>query len=277
MTFRAFAYLGLSLIAIFSGLGCGDRDEPEVSVDPDIVNLYFDSAPGAPSLNGNVSIGTINDTNNVYDGDTIKDVRFLLCEPCALRNPVLPISQEGNKIYFWSDIRIRGIDTPELAPNQSGRTPESINREKALAIQARDYLRHQLATATGITMINQEEDKYYGRIVADIIIHRDGKEINVGDRMIACGYAVKYDGGTKTMDWGQAGITPICNVPTHITNELGNDNDLNDTQDNARIVYKTKTGAKYHHKGCPHLRQSQIPITIAAAAAEDLEPCNLFQ
>ena len=285
MKFIEYWQIRLIVLGILMGLiaGCGDTQNSIVDTYPEETQntemIYLAFAPAAPNASGGAAIGEIASIDNVYDGDTIKDVKFLVCNPCELRNPILPINQEENKIYFVSDIRIKGIDTPELRPSKAERTEVSLNREKALATQARDYLRHLLANADSITIENQEEDKYYGRIVADVIVRKDGQTTNIGDKMIECGYAVAYDGGTKSMDWGAEGITPTCIAPV---NPVDSDIDLmpqnNNPQDNNnRVVYKTKTGAKYHHEGCPHLRQSAIPVTIAEAEASGLSPCNLFQ
>ena len=270
-------------------VGCGDTQNSIVDTYPEELQntetIYLAFAPAAPNANGRAAVGEIASIDNVYDGDTIKDVEFLICNPCELRNPILSINQEGSKIYFVSDIRIKGIDTPELRPSKAGRTEASLNREKALATQARDYLRHLLANADSITIDNQEEDKYYGRIVADVIIRKDRQTTKVGDKMIECGYAVAYDGGAKSMDWGAEGITPTCIASANPDINLIPQNDNppeirqndNPPDNNNRIVYKTKTGAKYHHAGCPHLRQSAIPVTIGEAKASGLSPCNLFK
>lgn len=40
------------------------------------------------------------------------------------------------------------------------------------------------------------------------------------------------------------------------------------------IVYKTKTGSKYHSPFCRYLRDSSIEISIEDAEAEGLDPCS---
>ena len=79
---------------------------------------------------------------------------------------------------------MRRIDTPEMKTKNK--------TEKELAIKARDAL-YQLIMNKMVRLNNVEYDKY-GRILAEIVTE-DG--INVSDWMIAGGYAVTYDGGTK--------------------------------------------------------------------------------
>ena len=283
-----FRNVVLTLLVGILIMGCG-VENPIVEVPADDTHETSERHvvfAAAPSLHGDSAFGEIETIENVYDGDTIKDVKFLICDPCQIQNPLIPLRQEGEKIYFVSDVRIKGIDTPELRPTKGERSQASVDREKALAIQARDYLRHLLSDAGSIRIENQGEDKYYGRIVADVIVIKEGVSMNVGDRLISCGYAVAYDGGTKTMDWGAAGISPTCPVPVGIDLEAvvqdpegvpNDDIDPEPEADASRIVYRTKTGAKYHHEGCPHLRKSAIPVTIAVAESLGLGPCNLFR
>lgn len=60
-------------------------------------------------------------------------------------------------------------------------------------------------------------------------------------------------------------VVPSQNTVTNTT--VPNDNDI--------IVYKTKTGKKYHRAGCQYLKNSSIPITLAEAKAQGLTPCEV--
>lgn len=40
------------------------------------------------------------------------------------------------------------------------------------------------------------------------------------------------------------------------------------------VVYKTKTGSKYHRDGCSYLSKSKIPIKLSEAKSEELTPCS---
>lgn len=80
--------------------------------------------------------------------------------------------------------RIRGIDTPELR----GACP----REKTLAGAARIELRRMVDART-VQLTNVENDKFGGRVVADV--HTvDG---DLGTHMIVTGHARAYDGGRR--------------------------------------------------------------------------------
>ncbi len=48
----------------------------------------------------------------------------------------------------------------------------------------------------------------------------------------------------------------------------------NPTINRQTVIYRTKTGKKYHRGDCSYLRQSKIQITIKQAIAEGLTPCS---
>jgi len=160
--------------------------------------------------------GTIDSINNVYDGDTIRDVAILIY---PFYPPTLGMSEaqltlwpgierRADGIYSITDIRIAGIDTPEKRPIHGDRTEASIQREEARAEAATDFLKQLLlenskADGTlGFVIQNPELDKYAGRIVADVICFKDGVSTSVAEALLEAGHAVVYDGGTKTHDWG---------------------------------------------------------------------------
>ncbi len=81
--------------------------------------------------------------------------------------------------------RIRGIDAPELR----GACP----REKTMARAARAALAG-FAEARAVTLTGIENDKYAGRVVADVATDEG---IDLGARMLAAGLARAYDGGGR--------------------------------------------------------------------------------
>jgi endonuclease YncB( thermonuclease family) len=109
----------------------------------------------------------------VYDGDTIT-----ICNRLPIKN--------CNDIFRFS-VRLDGIDTPEMKSVSS--------REKKLAIEARDALYNKIYNKH-ITLRNNKTEKY-GRILSTIYL---GNE-NINEWMIDNGYAVRYDGKTKTNVW----------------------------------------------------------------------------
>ena len=146
----------------------------------------------------------------VYDGDTIKDVRVLILpydfipEDYGAPWPGVFITERG--IEIETDIRIAGIDTPERRtstknPDGSLRSEASRAREKAAAAAARQALIEMLkANDNRFSMSDPILGKYAGRTVADVAVN----EMDVGMYLILNGHAKPYSGGTKPdWDWGK--------------------------------------------------------------------------
>jgi endonuclease YncB( thermonuclease family) len=109
------------------------------------------------------------DSISVYDGDTIK------CD----------IDLGFSIILRKQSVRSLGINCPEI------RTKDK--KEKALAYEARDQLRHILEDAEVIALQSHGKGKF-GRILGTLFA--DGK--NVNDMMIDLGLARPYDGGKRS-------------------------------------------------------------------------------
>ena len=169
-----------------------------------------------PDSSSPIYYGTIDSIDNVYDGDTIRDVAILIY---PFHSPILGMSEaqlilwpgierRTDGIYSITDIRIAGIDTPERRPIRRDRTEASIQREKERAEAATDFLKQLLLDNSenngtlGFVIQNPEPDKYAGRTVADVICFKDGISTDVAEALLEAGHAVAYDGGTKTHDWG---------------------------------------------------------------------------
>ena len=143
----------------------------------------------------------------VYDGDTLKDVRVLIHrhdfipEEYGTPWPGVHITQRGVEIE--TDIRIAGIDTPEKRvstknPDGTRRSEASRQREKSAALASRQALIDLLkSNANGFSIFDPILGKYAGRTVADVAVN----EMNVATYLIERGHAKLYDGGTKP-DWG---------------------------------------------------------------------------
>jgi micrococcal nuclease len=114
---------------------------------------------------------------NVVDGDTI-DVLIDL----------------GFDILFASRVRLAGIDTPE------SRTKDLA--EKALGLEAKEYLKKALKDAKSVIIKTEKMDssEKYGRILGWVYV--DGNTISLNDMMINDGYAWGYLGDTKVKDFG---------------------------------------------------------------------------
>jgi len=113
---------------------------------------------------------------NVVDGDTI-DVLIDL----------------GFDILFASRVRLAGIDTPE------SRTKDLA--EKALGLEAKEYLKKALKDAKAVVIKTEKMDssEKYGRILGWVYV--DGNTVSLNDMMINDGYAWGYMGDTKVKDF----------------------------------------------------------------------------
>ena len=128
------------------------------------------STSSAANLN-NKEYGTliVEQITSIYDGDTFR----------ANLKGVPPII--GNRM----SIRLSGVDTPEIRGK--------CDREKKLALQAKQFTVAFLRNAKFIQLIHIKRGKYF-RIVAEV--DADGQ--NLSDALVKAGLAVPYDGGTKT-------------------------------------------------------------------------------
>jgi micrococcal nuclease len=114
--------------------------------------------------------------SKVVDGDTI-DVEIDL----------------GFDISFSSRVRLAGIDTPE------SRTTDKI--EKALGLEAKGYLKHEIESAKKVVIKTEKMDssEKYGRILGWVFL--DDSTVSLNEKMIADGYAWGYLGETKVKDF----------------------------------------------------------------------------
>ena len=98
----------------------------------------------------------------------------------------------GFDISLTKRIRLAGIDTPE------SRTTNL--KEKVLGLESKEWMKKTLANAKDILIKTELPDstEKYGRIIGHLFIN--GQETSLNNQMIAEGYALAYDGGTKDMD-----------------------------------------------------------------------------
>lgn len=81
-------------------------------------------------------------------------------------------------------VRLAGIDTPE------SRTRDLA--EKELGLRAKDYLKSMLKNAENLKVRTAKDGKY-GRMLGWFY----DNELSINFKMIECGHAWEYDGGTK--------------------------------------------------------------------------------
>jgi micrococcal nuclease len=118
----------------------------------------------------------VEEVKNVVDGDTIDVVIDL-----------------GFDILFASRVRLAGIDTPE------SRTTDKT--EKALGLEAKEYLKKQLKDAKSVVIRTEKmnSSEKYGRILGWVYINGESESVN--NKMINDGYAWGYLGETKIKDF----------------------------------------------------------------------------
>ncbi len=118
----------------------------------------------------------VREVKGVVDGDTIDVIIDL-----------------GFDILFSSRVRLAGIDTPE------SRTTDKA--EKALGLEAKEYLKKQLKDAKSVVIRTEKMDssEKYGRILGWIYVSGESESIN--NKMINDGYAWGYLGETKIKDF----------------------------------------------------------------------------
>ena len=118
----------------------------------------------------------VKEVKNVVDGDTIDVVIDL-----------------GFDILFASRVRLAGIDTPE------SRTTDKA--EKALGIEAKEYLKKQLKDAKSVVIRTEKmnSSEKYGRILGWVYVNGESESVN--NKMINDGYAWGYLGETKIKDF----------------------------------------------------------------------------
>ena len=144
----------------------------------------------------------------VYDGDTLKDVRIQILDinQKAAAGEIWPgvFLTPQDTIEIETDIRLNGIDTPEKRPLKKKRdgtlrSAESRANEKYAAAQSRLALLNLLKdNELNLTVSNPTIGKYAGRIVA--IVKVDG--MDAAQYLIENGHALPYDGGRKVeLDW----------------------------------------------------------------------------
>lgn len=118
----------------------------------------------------------VREVKSVVDGDTIDVVIDL-----------------GFNVLFEQRVRLAGIDTPE------SRTTDKA--EKALGLEAKEYLKKYLKDAKSIVIRTEKMDssEKYGRILGWLYVNGESESIN--NKMISDGYAWGYLGETKIKDF----------------------------------------------------------------------------
>jgi len=109
----------------------------------------------------------------VIDGDTI-----------AVRAQIFPHFEAA------LNVRIAGVDTPELRGKCDG--------EKILATEVKAWVENLFPEGTWVLLENVKDDKYSGRVVADV---RITPTTDLGQMLLDADLAVAYDGNGPRQSW----------------------------------------------------------------------------
>jgi len=112
----------------------------------------------------------VKEVTKVVDGDTIDVIVDL-----------------GFSLYKKERCRVAGIDTPESRTRNK--------KEKVYGLEAKAYLQGLLENAENL-VVRTEKDGKFGRMIGHL--YCDNIEGSINEHLIEAGYAVPYNGGTKT-------------------------------------------------------------------------------
>lgn len=135
--------------------------------------------------------------DSVYDGDTITLLIPIKLHIYSMNNKInIKLDSDSNStntIYMYQvKLRLIGIDTPEIKPSKN-----IPNREEHIkkAIQSKKFLSELILNK--IVKIKFIQNDKYGRSLGNVYINN----ICVNDLMIEKGYAKKYNGGYKDLNF----------------------------------------------------------------------------
>lgn len=168
--------------------------------------------------NGEISyFASVTDINNVYDGDTINRLTFLIHrfedgpEPENLN--IWPgIEKREDGIYAHTNVRFSGVDAAEVTRRGSW-TAEEKERMVIRGKLTRDYLRALVEKSVysnilrAIEIRNPEFGSYVGRTVAEVYLYINGERIDLAQHLFETGYAVpfiqsnNFNWGTEVLDY----------------------------------------------------------------------------
>lgn len=242
-------------------------DELQFSLDEtEILNLpedeYIQSYTG--QLNGyNISFD-IKQNARVYEGDggimIIKNEKSLAAISIEYANNLTAFRYVQNEIdYLKNNVGSENLTVKsrnELTINNSTgyeavlQTPDEIY--KYIAVRVRDdYLIIYFDNEGGNLM--QEQVELAATICSTI--------------KVSAASSVRPQSKNKIITSPQITQAPKINISDAVKTSAPIKNE--------RIVYRGKTGTKYHKKNCPTLKGGGIPITINDALKQNREPCKV--
>ena len=123
---------------------------------------------------------------SVYDGDTVTCI-FL----------------HGKKVPMKINVRIRGIDAPEMKSKNPLETKAAMVVKHIVSSMIKDEM---------VKLVIIKWDKYGGRIVGDIYYKNKGNECSLSDFLLGAGLVKPYDGTKKKEPWENKELRIIMNT-----------------------------------------------------------------
>lgn len=118
------------------------------------------------------------------------------------------------------------------------------------------------AVSPKIAVISVGADNSYGHPAQPVLALLNGFGVEIYRTDEAGTIVIECDGTNYTIDKLKTEIQPnappVPEAPVYSSD----------------IVYRTKTGSKYHADGCSYLKKSKIEVTLAEAKSMGLEPCS---
>ena len=166
-------------------LGCGTSNPIQSPIDNNPVSIEeYLEAPSAPSLNLDHRYQVfMDDDSYVYDGDSIKDAKVVIYKiPNPESNQILwpDIEIENNQIILTVDLRLFGIDTPEIRRN-SKLSKACQETEVALGKRARDRVKELIGNEFFIR-VYEDKSKYGDYLVR--VYQEENSRISVNSILI---------------------------------------------------------------------------------------------
>lgn len=126
-------------------------------------------------------------------------------------------------------------------------------------------------------IISVGENNQYGHPTNEVLAMLSNAGVNVYRTDIVGTIVITSDGTSYTIDKIKSTVQPNAPPQTNNTQNItsNNNNTQQETtmQNSSAIVYRTKTGSKYHNAGCSYLKSS-IETTVSEAKSMGLTPCS---
>ena len=230
MKFEFFVAIAMALVMI---IGCGTNKQ--LTTETDMLWTeeahYLDNGPVVdPKSQDNeylIDVEFKDIQEQVYDGDTIKDVRILKaeCNPCIVHHPEEVEEFEHNdkdeviRIYRKYEIRIEGMDTPEVTATKSRngvqqRTSKEAEKMKERGKTVEKYVEDLLESADKVQLRTAFETEGRGRVLGKLIIHTGDSKLDLTEHLLEIGYAAPTGkGGKRIVEWGKAKMPEFGKEP----------------------------------------------------------------